>query len=343
MVVCFRTDASLNIGSGHVMRCLVLADELKQRGADVFFICRQSNGDLINMIKEKSFPVLIIREDSSAGDAAVILDILKKHKQAVDWMVVDHYGLDIRWEKDVKPFVKNIMVIDDLADRVHECDLLLDQNFYIGMENRYDGLTPDNCRRLIGPKFSLLRAEFKQARAKLHKRNVPAKNILVFFGGSDITNETLKILEAIALLNNKEIKTDVVTGINNPHKDKIKEFIDSTCGMSYYSNINNISELMLKADMFIGAAGITTWERCCLGLASLVVSVAQNQVKTAEDMAKSNFLYYIGRHDLVSVSDIKGAIEYFFSSPQALEDYSRNSYNLVDGLGSIRCADAILG
>lgn len=342
MIVYFRADASLQIGSGHVMRCLALADELKERGGDITFLCKELNGSLAGLIKERSFRVLPIDSIDSGNDAAKTLDFLKKEKQAVDWLVIDHYGLDARWEKGMRPFVKKIMVIDDLADRDHDCDLLLDQNFYRNMGKRYDGLVPDHCHKLLGPRFSLLRREFKEARPMVRKLNIPPKRILVFLGGSDLTNETLKVLKAISSLDRKDIAVDVITGAINTHKDEIEKFAKSMTNVTCYHNVNNMAELMLSADLYIGAAGITTWERCCLALPSLIISIADNQIEVSKYMAERNLVYYIGNAGSVEPSNIKDALNYSFQHPEILRHYADACFELVDGSGVSRCVNVMI-
>ena len=228
-----RTDASVQIGTGHhVMRYLTLADELREHGAGAIFVCREFDGNLCGYIEEKGYivhrlPVPNKQKHNIEGnlkhaawlgtdwhtDARQVEEIIKDLDTALDWLVVDHYALDERWEGYLRPNVKKIMVIDDLADRVHDCDLLLDQNFYENLESRYDGLVPAWCKKLLGPKYALLRPEFREARRNLRKRDGHVKRIMIFFGGSDPTNETTKVLEAIRMLNRPDIATDVMVGL----------------------------------------------------------------------------------------------------------------------------------
>lgn len=220
MKVAFRADASVGIGSGHVMRCLTLAGELKEAGAQIIFICRECEGNLCDLIEKQGIPVARISGElqSWEADAFQSLEALKKYGKA-DWLVVDHYSLDHRWEAGIRNAAEKIMVIDDLADRIHDNDLLLDQNLYEDLENRYNGLAPPHCIKLLGPRYALLRPEFRKARASLRKRDGIIRRILVSFGGSDPSNETAKALEAIGLLGKPEIAVDVVVGSSNPHRE----------------------------------------------------------------------------------------------------------------------------
>ncbi|HDL08410.1 MAG TPA: UDP-2,4-diacetamido-2,4,6-trideoxy-beta-L-altropyranose hydrolase [Desulfobacteraceae bacterium] len=233
-ILIIRADASVQIGTGHVMRCLTLADELRERGADIIFVCREFDGNLCGYIEEKHYivhrlPVSNEQEHNIEGnlkhavwlgadwqtDARQVEEIIKGVDTPPDWLVVDHYAIDERWEGHLRPYCKKIMAIDDLADRPHDCDLLLDQNFYENLESRYDGLVPAWCKKLLGPKYALLRPEFREARKNLRKRDGHVKRIMIFFGGSDPSNETAKALEAVRMLNRPDIAVDVVVGAFN--------------------------------------------------------------------------------------------------------------------------------
>jgi len=202
--ILIRTDSSVQIGTGHVMRCLTLADELRERGAEIVFVCRDFAGNLCGYTEGNLKHAAWLGADWQT-DARQVEEIIKDFNTHPDWLVVDHYALDERWERYLRSYVKKIMVIDDLADRPHDCDLLLDQNFYENLESRYDGLAPSGCKKLLGPKYALLRPEFREERKNLRKRDGYVKRIMIFFGGSDPTNETTKALEAVRMLNRPDI------------------------------------------------------------------------------------------------------------------------------------------
>ena len=215
--VVIRADASVQVGSGHVMRCLTLADALRKRGAEVHFICRELPGHLGGVLTDKGYPVHWLPAPVADGVAipahtahsawlgvpwAVDADQTRDRLMGlpeIDWMIVDHYALDQTWESRMRPLVKRIMVIDDLADRPHDCDILLDQNLVAGMENRYHGKIPENCSCLLGPQYALLRSEFSMLRStSLARRKPPElKRLLIFMGGSDPTNEISKVIAGV--------------------------------------------------------------------------------------------------------------------------------------------------
>jgi UDP-2,4-diacetamido-2,4,6-trideoxy-beta-L-altropyranose hydrolase len=346
MKIVIRTDSSLQMGSGHVMRCLTLADELRQR---------EHHGNMIGMIEGKGYPVVRLPQQE-AEYAANPDDVahaawlgVSWYQGAFDtiaaigetkpgWLIVDHYAIDRRWEQMLRPHVGKVMVIDDLADRHHDCDLLLDQNLYEGMETRYDNLVPKSCQKLLGPKYALLRPEFAAARKNLRRRDGVVKRILVFFGGVDSTNETEKALHALQSISGRPFEVDVVVGGGNFNKERIQNFCAAYDNFHYYCQVDNMAELIAAADMAIGAGGATTWERCSLGLPSIVTVLAVNQKILAETGAKHGLFYYLGESATVTADNIADAIKVFSSSPLNLETYSTNGLATVDGKGTQRLA-----
>jgi UDP-2,4-diacetamido-2,4,6-trideoxy-beta-L-altropyranose hydrolase len=358
MRVVIRVDSSVDMGTGHVMRCLTLAEELREGGATVDFICRDLEGNLLNLIeREKGFEVhrlqapradFSTRPDSPAHavwlkvdwwrDAEQSREVLKR-VQSPDWLIVDHYALDRSWEKLVRPHVQRIMVIDDLADRPHDCDLLLDQN-YSKEPGRYVTLVPSSCRTLLGPKFALIRREFASRRSRAVVLGNSVQRILVYFGGVDGNNETTKALKAIDQSELHRATVDVVVGSANPHKDEI---LDVTRGMEQAivrGYVENMAELMAMADLFVGAGGTTTWERCCLGLPSIVIAIAVNQRPLAEAMAEEGFLFYLGEGRSVSEQKLVEALR-VMNDPAQLRSFSERTKALVDGQGTRRVVDVL--
>lgn len=317
MNVIIRADASTSIGSGHVMRCLTLAHRLKkEKNAKVVFVMRDLTGNLIDVVKKQGFDILKL---SSANqkytlngyglwltvpmdvDAQQTIEILQYYLQehgcnAVDRLIVDSYALDEQWEQVLRPYCNEIMVIDDLANRRHDCDILLDQNFYLNKDDRYAGLVPEHCKMLLGPEHALLREEFYEAQKHLRKRDGNIKNILVFYGGSDLTNETEKAIKALVQLHDEgyNFTADIITGVSNSRREKIEKICRKYHFLHYYCQVSNMAEFMNKADLMLGAGGSTTWERLYMELPALVTAVADNQVKCCEECGKAGMIEYIG-------------------------------------------------
>lgn len=349
--IAIRVDASNEIGTGHFMRCLTLADGLKEQGAQVCFVSRYLPQHLVSILVKKNHDLIKLVEgygQESDGKLAhshwlstsVEIDARECTRllcsQTWDWLVVDHYALDARWESALRRVVGKILVIDDLADRQHDAEVLLDQNLHPDMAQRYVGLLSGGCRALLGPSYALLRREFVEARASVSSRNAEVRKIFVFFGGSDLTNETEKSLEAIAALNRQDILVDVVVGAGNSHHKSIEEFCTSISGVRFHCQVDNMAQLMTQADLALGAGGSTTWERCSLGLPSIVVSVADNQIAIADGVDKAGAHRHLGRSKNVSAADLTEAIEAFGSEPGILEKMSSSASALVDAKGCER-------
>mgnify|MGYP006414599869 FL=1 len=291
MKVVFRVDASLEMGTGHVMRCLTLANELKQQNHEIVFICRELTGNLILLIK---YPVLVLPKNDNFQSDGLYLNWLgvtqeqdaeqtiKVIPKNIDLLIVDSYALDEIWHKQLKPYTKKIMVIDDLADRQFDCNVLLNQNLGTQIEDYKDKVL-NNCELLLGCDYALLRPEFPNLRenALIKRKNTKViKNILISMGGSDITNKTYDILQEVS----DDLNIVVILGGISPHNKIIKNYAKSKKNVKVVVDADNISSLMFDADLAIGAGGSTSWERCCLGLPTLLYVLAENQRKIAGNL-----------------------------------------------------------
>jgi UDP-2,4-diacetamido-2,4,6-trideoxy-beta-L-altropyranose hydrolase len=330
--VVFRVDASLEIGTGHLMRCMTLADELRRRGATTTFLCREQPGHLIEQTRSRGFETEAILHEDAAGSLVARL--------RPDWVVVDHYGLGSAWESAVRPSTRRIFAIDDLADRDHDCDLLLDQNLYDGVEQRYASRLPAHCRQLIGPRYALLRPEFAESRIRLSRATKSVSRLLISFGGIDATNETARVLKSLA--NWPALALDVVIGPGHPNRREIQELTSERPGTTLHVGTNRMAALMSEADAFVGAGGSTTWERFCLGLPSLVIAVADNQVPTAQHLSKLGAIDYIGGHSDLTPDGLRAALSRFLADDAGRTRMTELGMTLVDGLGAQRVANTML-
>jgi UDP-2,4-diacetamido-2,4,6-trideoxy-beta-L-altropyranose hydrolase len=258
--------------------------------------------------------------------------------QPWDWIIVDHYALDERWERTVRANCKKLMVIDDLADRQHDCDVLLDQNFYSDMQSRYNGKVPVQCQLLLGPRYALLREEFRTLREQINVRAGDVKKILVFFGGVDADNHTNLAIQALAELNVTQ-SVDIVIGAQHPNREQIKQACIAN-GFICHIQTTRIAELMADADLAIGGGGTATWERCCLGLPTISFCLAENQRKLIGDAALAGLLYApISRRNLVEV--IRDHVNSLLENPALIKLISNTAMKFVDGKGSLRIISAL--
>lgn len=321
-----RVDASRSIGTGHVMRCLTLANALAEKGGDVSFICREHEGHLCRLIEERGF--VVHRLPSPADDfkpettpchapwlgaswqedAEQTGDVIKDLDFKPAWLVVDHYALDQRWEKILRPLVGEIFVIDDLADRPHDCDLLLDQNLVADMHTRYSGKVPEDCHLLLGPEYALLQPIYAELHDRIPPREGPIRRILISFGGVDSDNLTGRALAAFLSLNLPDIEVDVVISQGSPYASAIQKQVAGHPNIHLHSTLPTLAPLMARADLAIGAAGTTSWERLCLGLPSLVVTLAKNQRPIADGLHRQGLAHWLGHEDDVTEQSIRQAL-----------------------------------
>jgi UDP-2,4-diacetamido-2,4,6-trideoxy-beta-L-altropyranose hydrolase len=368
MLVTFRTDASLQMGSGHVMRCLTLADALTAQGAQCHFICREHPGHLMEMIRQRGFkvnslagliniaisaPKIIANEwaalppgpahaawlgstwQADAADTASILATLKP-----DWLVVDHYALEARWEEALAPHYQKLLVIDDLADRPHACDLLLDQN--LGRQpGDYEGLVPAQCQMLTGPRYALLRPEFAALREASLKRRAGSsqkeiKQLLITMGGVDLPNATGQVLEA---LKGCPLPADccitVVMGATAPALAQVRELAGQMpWPTTVLVDVSNMAQHMARSDLAIGAAGSTSWERCCMGLPTLMVVLAENQRPIAIALERAGAAVVINRQsDIQLASELTNAIGSFLVNEKLLASLGTSALGITNGCG----------
>lgn len=352
--VAFRVDATSQIGTGHFMRCLTLADALRQRGARIRFVSRDLPNHLCDMLTARDMGFTPLSDavtaqapddlahsnwlgTSQAQDASDSTKALADREW--DWLVVDHYALDARWESAMRNTSGKIMAIDDLADRKHDCDVLLDQNYYRDMQTRYDGKVPEHCRMLLGPRYALLREEFRDLRAQVKPRTGEVKRILMFFGGVDAGNYTGLAIEALSGLDIKGVAVDVVIGAQHPHRTEIEQAC-ATQGYACHVQTARMAELMAAADLAIGAGGSATWERCCLGLPALSICIADNQRRQIADAAEAGLLYApSGEGDLVDL--IRHHARCLMGNLPLLRLASRTAMDFADGMGAIRISSVI--
>jgi UDP-2,4-diacetamido-2,4,6-trideoxy-beta-L-altropyranose hydrolase len=327
MDIVIRADASAQLGTGHVMRCLTLAHALKQDGASVAFVSREIPAALERLVLEK-FPLHRLEtaggmEGSVASeeDALETVQFLNDRGKP-DWVVVDNYSIGLDWERQVRPHVKRIMVIDDLANRAHDCDVLLDQNLSPNFETRYDALVPGHARKLLGPKYALLRPEFYEARGRLRARDGQIRSILISFGGSDPSNETAKALQAMLLLGASSIKLEVVIGGSNPQAEAVSKLCSKLAHAHLSHDVSNMAELMAKADLAIGAPGTTTWERCLLGLPAIAMILAPNQQLVGEGVSSAGAIVNLGWHGDVTSVKIAETVMHLRDNPPVVREMS---------------------
>ena len=359
MKIAFRVDASRIIGTGHVYRCLTLARRLGDEGAECHFVMRAFEGALFDLVEDAGFtahrlpnvPLPAESEEPEEGHAhwlgmteerdALETGIVLAEIGHCDWLVIDHYALDARWERRLRPHVDRILVIDDLADRPHDCDLLLDQNLQ-EQTDRYDGLLPADSKALIGPSYALLRREFAETRADgVRDYERPARNVLLFMGGVDLPGLTPLVLETIESLRTDDIQVHAVLGAGNPRLAEIEGEWSRRDWVKLYRAPTDLLGLMRVCDVAIGAGGTATWERCCFGLPMVIVSIATNQRQGATAMSAHGAALYAGDFETLDQVGLAAAITLLLRNHWLRAAIGTAASALVDGKGADRVARAM--
>lgn len=348
--VAFRADASVIIGTGHVMRCLTLAEALRARGADCLFVTRELQGHLAAFISKRGFAVSLLPPPSGrapkgppghAAWAGVTWQQDLSDTRAVvhraDWMIIDHYAFDARWQRGLTDRIGYVMAIDDLADRQHVATLLLDQNLGRALQD-YDCLIPDEARRLIGPRYALLRPEFASLRevALVRRCGARVSHLMISMGGTDAPNATLKVLRAIAIADlPSKLRISVVMGSRAPALENVRAMASGMRALTtVLVDVSDMAQLMTEADVAIGAGGSTTWERCCLGLPSIIVETASNQAGAVAAMEKAGAALGTGSPVESSFDERLVAALGQLLDPNVNARLSRAAAELCDGQGA---------
>lgn len=350
MYILFRVDSSIQIGAGHVMRCLTLAKELRNRNADVLFVCRDLPGNISSNVKKEGFDISLLSALNETPEPEQLVThweidasetINSIGSRNLDWCVVDHYGIDHRWHQELRPLTHNIMVIDDLANRNYDCDLLLDQT-YGRDKSAYQTLVPTDCRVLLGSKFALLRREFVRFRPealKKRKCQIDIKHILVSMGGMDPNNVVGEVLNALAVVKWKEKPLiNVVLGNQAPNLNAVVEQAKShPLKINVLTNVKNMAELMVDADLAIGAGGTTSWERCCLGLPTVVIDLAKNQKNILNNLKEAGaHIFPAYSNDQIGIQSFAETIEMVLSDNVLVHHMINRSFDVCDGRGAHR-------
>ena len=362
----FRCDSSSSLGSGHVSRCLNMADQLSLLGGKIIFACRTFNTSIINKIEEKyqviRLPISFCNKDGKeqddsdltaidnkvvATDSCQIMDsnglineLIQLQTSSLDWLIIDHYSFDYVWHRNFRRQYKShfkkdiqLLALEDLANKSIEVDAVLDQNYY-GSEtySRYSGLLKQDCVQLYGPQYALLGKEyFNKTIYKSNSKRL--SKCLVFFGGSDQFQMTQKAIEAIASPEFSSIEFKLIIGIQNRDKDSIIDLCAHKNNITVCPPVHSLYEMIKNSD-FALTGGITTWERACLDLPSIVVSLSTNQYEGSKKLGDEGYIYFLGKQQNVSPKQISKAISDLVSKRVSL-----NPTNLLtDSFGALKLA-----
>jgi UDP-2,4-diacetamido-2,4,6-trideoxy-beta-L-altropyranose hydrolase len=348
--VFFRCDSGQYIGSGHLSRCLILANHLAKYGYRIEFISRNHEGNFNHLILNNNFKLnqLILKKSivnnkksshkswlgaSVEEDVEDTLERIKDSDSAL--LIVDHYAIDERWEKLVKNSVKKIIVIDDLADRKHFCDILIDNNYVESFQSRYKNLTNHDCIQLLGPNYSFINPSFIPYKKNESNCVKEVKNILIYMGGGDVNGITLNLLNFF--ISNYDYKVTAVSSDPKSIKSKIPKNKQSNIEILPYQK--DLSKLFSSSDMIVGGGGVAVWERLFLAVPSVIISVADNQLPACEYLKKQGVINYYGHFTNFNDKSFRKFFDH------ALNFYSKSTVgkwkDLIDGNGLNRLTKII--
>lgn len=329
--VLFRCDASPEIGGGHVMRCLTLAGALAGMGASITFATTAQTLETVPQLAASGYELVLLdnREDIAIGAP----DGDRQH----DWVIIDHYGLGIAAERGMRAYAACVGVFDDAPNRDHDCDLLIDQNFGAHAE-AYQARVPSHCTILAGSRFALLRSEFARARKAALER--PSQehgvlHILVSMGMTDLGGVTGDVVDAILTIRDN-VAIDVVVARTAPSYPRLEALSRDHSRIQLHSDVKDMAGLMSRADLGVGAAGSTSWERCCLGLPAILVVLAENQRVIAEALASARAVLVAD-----GVAQVGGLIERCLEAPDNLRAMRQAALQIIDGEGAGRVATVL--
>lgn len=333
--VVFRTDASNRIGGGHLVRCLSLAEEFASHGWSVTLLTRRETLELFPFVSNVGFLHLQLLDEP---------DFYPGKNPPADLLIVDHYDLDVRYESSARDFVQKILVIDDLANRRHDCDFLIDQSAGRCRED-YEALVPLDAKIFVGPKYGLLRPQFRIRRKHALKKIAEinrVKKILINFGAADGKRMTSFTLRAIAQTGLKA-HLDIVVRAGVERSQNLDELCRRTnCSYTFHSDVTDMASLMLKADMAVGAGGTSSLERCCMGLPTVVIGTAENQLVQSKALQALGAQSYLGLWSTITVDILAEEIIYLCSDHDKRISIKKSGMEVCDGHGASRLLSHIM-
>lgn len=347
-IVVFRADASVHIGAGHVVRCVALAHALHAMGARCLFVSRSLDGQLSGWVREQGFETADLPATPTPGQGPRWVDQdldLQLTTAAVgdtvghaNWLVIDHYAIDASWEQAARALADRLLVIDDLANRSHAADLLLDQGVQ-EVAARYTPWLAHPCPILLGPKYALLRPEFAGlAAARENQAKDPAQTILACMGGTDLLDVLSITLTAWRGLPTPRPPLDLVVGASSPNVVALARGCEGLAGLRLHVATNDMAELMAGAQLVISSAGGIGWERCSAGLPAIFGRTAPNQTGNLGALVRHRTGFSVGDWSTVTPEQLRNLLARLLARPGLRRRMGERAHRMVDGLGATRVA-----
>ncbi len=342
MRLLLRADASAQIGMGHVMRCLALAQACHSQCGEAIFAMSVAGGAVANQLERQGVSILRFTGTPGSRADAEWTSTLARRQQA-SWVVIDGYQFDGAYQRRLRTGQFSVLAMDDFGHAGHYySDLVVNQNIF-AEEVTYDNREP-HTRLLLGTRYALLRQEFLRHRREPRTRPTnAATNVLVTLGGADPNNITSIVLRAFEVLARHELKIRVVIGLSNPHRlDLERQRQDMQCDVELLAERADLPELMAWADIAITGAGATCWELAYMGLPMVTVTLAENQEGIAAGLAKAGAALSAGWGHEVSPADLAGIVHGLLDDPLARRRLAQRARKLVDGRGAQRVLDQMV-
>lgn len=341
MNLLIRADASVEIGTGHVMRCLALAQAWQDVGGQAEFAMAESTAAIqARLAAESCGMVALPSEPGTTADAGETIALARQHQ--AEWVAVDGYRFSAEYQQELKQAGCKVLFLDDYGHAEHYfADVVLNQNVQAS-EEMY-GRKERSARLLLGPRYCLLRREFSGWREWKREIAPAARKLLVTMGGSDSANVTGRVIEALQMVEVEGLEATVVVGGSNPHLAELqKSACESSRKIAVMRDVANLPELMAGCDAAVSAAGSTCWELCLLGLPSLLIDVAENQAGVAKAMDASGCAVHVGNGS-VETGKIAQELERLLQSQSLRQSLAERSRKLVDGHGAERVVSVLRG
>lgn len=341
--IIFRTDSSDKIGGGHLTRCINLGNNLRKKNIEIFFLCQNLSGLDIRLLKNSKHKFFLLKENINfKEDALETIEFLKKNNFSNSILIIDHYEIDFKWERLVSNYVKKIIVIDDLASKKHECDILINQVYGI-KESTYKELVNKSCKLYLGSKYIMIKPEFAALREKFVKINSieKIKNIHLFFSSNDKNELTLKY-SRIILENFPFINLHISVGNGFKNINELEELKTKTNRISWFRNNQEIEKQMLKCQIAIGTPGMITWERACLGIPSIQIGIKDFQDDILSELDSLGICKWIGLEKKINKNDFVDICRVFFQDEKRLLKMKKKCLQAIDGKGMERVINIVM-
>lgn len=334
-----RTDANAQMGTGHLMRCLALAQAWQARGGEAIFITACDSAGLLKRLRDEGFQVVEVEECYPNPDEwKIVSQVLAAHPQS--WVLLDGYHFDPSYQRHIKEAGHPLLVIDDMAHLDHyHADVVLNQNIHAEQLN-YS--CDSDTRLLLGTDYVLLRREFWPWRD--WEREIPdvARKVLVTLGGSDPDNQTLKVIQALRQIEVADLEAVVIVGGSNPHFESLQSAVQGSAAIRLVRNVTNMPELMAWADIAVTAGGSTCWELAFMELPGEIIVLADNQVQSSKILGEQGYFVYLGNGRMLTTKEIQSSLSSLVMDCVQREQLRQRCNRLVDGQGVSRIINYLL-